>query len=51
MDEDERMLLDMIRHNENPDKAFVTALNIILLFLNHLEPSESKHPADSKESA
>lgn len=50
MTENERDLINLIHNNANPDKAFVTALNIILVFLNHLEPSESKSPVDSRES-
>ena len=50
MTETERALIELIRGHSNPDKAFVTALNIIIEFLNHLEPSESKSPADSRES-
>ncbi len=50
MTKNEAKLLEMIHNHENPDKAFVTALNIILVFLNHLEPSESKPPVGSRES-
>ena len=40
MKENEIKLLEMIRNHPNPGEAFVTALEIILLFLKH-ESSES----------
>ena len=40
MSENEVKLLEMIRNHPNPGEAFVTALEIILLFIKH-EPSES----------
>ena len=36
MSENEVKLIEMIRNHPNPDKAFVTALEVVLLFLKHL---------------
>ena len=36
MTENERELLKLIRENENPEKAFIIALEVILLVLKHL---------------
>ena len=41
MTENEIELIDMIRNHKNPEKAFVTALEIILLFVKH-ESSDSR---------
>ena len=42
MTENEITLINLIRNNPDPAKAFVTALEIILLFVNHeSEDSES----------
>ena len=35
MTENEVKLIEMIRNHKNPGEAFVTALEIILLFVNH----------------
>ena len=40
MSENEIKLIEMIRNHPNPGEAFVTALEIILIFLKH-ESSES----------
>ena len=40
MTDNEIKLIEMIRNHSNPGEAFVTALEIILLFIKH-EPSES----------
>ena len=50
MSENEVKLIEMIHNHNNPDKAFVTALEIILLFLKHHESSESKHSVGFRES-
>ena len=41
MNENEIKLLEMIRNHSNPGEAFVTALEIILLFIKR----ESSEPA------
>ena len=50
MSENEIKLIEMIRNNTDPAKAFVTALEIILLFLKHHEPHESTSVVDCQES-
>ena len=47
MTEKEIKLIEMIRNHNNPAQAFVTALEIILLFVNG--SSESKPSVDSRE--
>lgn len=49
MTENEIMLINLIRNHEKPDKAFVTAIEIILSFLNHHEASASGSPVVSRE--
>lgn len=49
MSEKEIRLIEMIRNNENPTRAFVMAMEIILVYLKHLEPSELVHPVDLLE--
>lgn len=49
MRENEIKLIEMIRDHPNPEKAFVKALEVILLFLNHHESSGSTPSADSRE--
>ncbi len=51
MTNNEIELLNLIRENDNPERAFVTAIEIILSYLNRHEPSESKLSVDSLESA
>lgn len=51
MTTNELELIEMIRNHKNPEKAFVTALEIILSFVNHHESSESKHSVGARESA
>ena len=51
MTENEIELLEMIRNNENPTQAFVTAMEIIVGCLMLLEPSELKPLVDSREYA
>ena len=41
MSENETKLIEMIRNHDDPAKAFVTALEIILLFINQ-EASDSE---------
>lgn len=41
MTENEIMLIEMIKNHSNPERALNIAIEIILDFLNHLEPSES----------
>ena len=50
MSENEIKLIEMIRNNSNPDKAFVMALEIILLFLKHHESLELTSVVDFRES-
>lgn len=50
MTENETKLIEMIRNHSNPGEAFVTALEIILLFLKLHEQPESASVADSRES-
>lgn len=50
MKENEIKLIEMIRNHKNPEKAFVTALEIILSFVNHHESTESKFSVDFRES-
>lgn len=50
MTDNELELIEMIRNHKNPEKAFVTALEIILLFVNHRESSESKSSVGFRES-
>ena len=41
MTENEIKLIEMIHNNPNPEKAFVMALEIILIFLKHESPVSS----------
>jgi hypothetical protein len=41
MSENEAILLDLIRQHENPEKAILTAIQVILWSLSHSEPSSS----------
>lgn len=50
MTENETKLIEMIRNHNDPAKAFVTALEIILLFLKLPEQHESTSVVDSRES-
>lgn len=50
MTENETKLIEMIRNHSNPGEAFVTALEIILLFLKHHEQPELTSVVDSRES-
>lgn len=50
MTNNELELIEMIRNHKNPEKAFVTALEIILLFVNRHESVESKSSVAVRES-
>jgi len=50
MTDNEIKLLEMIRNHPNPGEAFVTALEIILLFLEHHEQHELTSVVGSRES-
>ena len=50
MTENEITLINLIRNHPNPTEAFVTALEIILLFLKPHEQPESTSVVDSRES-
>lgn len=50
MTENETILINLIREHKRPDVALVTAIEIILSFLNHPEPTVSKSSAVSQES-
>ena len=45
MTENEKELIKLIRENDNPEQAFVTATVIILDFLKQHESSEVQAPA------
>lgn len=49
MTDNEIKLLNIIRENKNPEQALVTAIEIILSYLNHHESSESKLSVDFPE--
>ena len=48
MTENEKELLELIRSSADPEKAFETALKIILEFLKQDESSQSQQPAYSR---
>ena len=45
MTENEIKLINLIRENDNPDEAIVTAVNIILSFLEQQRSFEGQVPA------
>jgi hypothetical protein len=45
MTENEIKLINIIRENDNPDEAILTAVNTILLFLEQHESSVGQAPA------
>ena len=51
MSDKEIKLIEMIRNNDDPNQAFITAMEIILGCLKLLEPSELKQVVDSLEHA
>ena len=46
MTDNEKELIKLIRENDNPEQALVTAVNTILFFLAQHESSEVQVPAD-----
>lgn len=50
MSENETMLINLIREHKNPEKALVTAIETILLFLNHPEASVTESSVVYPES-
>lgn len=50
MSENETILINLIRNHKVPEKAIVTAIEIILLFLSHPEASASESSVDYQES-
>lgn len=51
MTENERKLIQLIRENDNPDKALLTAIDTILLFLTQQRSSEEQAVAYLQELA
>lgn len=49
MTENEKQLIDLIRENDNPEEALMTATVIILGFLKLHESSEVQAPACLRE--
>ena len=49
MTNNEIELIEMIRSNENPAQAYITAMEIIVQYLNRHESFELKPSADSRE--
>ena len=51
MTDNERELINIIRENDNPEEALITATAIILDFLKQLGSSEEQASAYPRESA
>ena len=51
MTENERELIKLIRENDNPEKALITAVDTILLFLVQQKSFEAQAVAVSQELA
>lgn len=51
MTDNEKELINMIRENDNPEEALMTAAVIILGFLKQHESSEAQVPAYLQEHA
>ena len=51
MTENEKELIKLIRENDNPTQALMTAAVIILGFLKHLESYPSETASDLQEHA
>ena len=51
MSENESLLIELIRNHKNPEKALVTAIEIIVSFLSHPESTASRSSVESQESA
>ena len=49
MTENETVLINLIREHKRPDVALVTAIEIILSFLNHPESSELEPSVVTRE--
>ena len=49
MTENETVLINLIREHKRPDVALVTAIEIILSFLNHPESSVSEPSVVTRE--
>ena len=49
MTDNERELLNLIRKNDNPERAFVKAIEIILSHLTHHEASELESFVEFRE--
>ena len=47
MTDNETTLLDMIRKNDNPERALLIAIEVIVDFLSHHESSQSTLSVDS----
>lgn len=51
MTENERKLIQLIRENDNPEKALITAIDIILLSLVQQQSFEGQVVAEPRELA
>lgn len=51
MSENEIMLIEMIKNHSDPEKALNIAIEVIIDYLSHLEPSESISPVVFRELA
>lgn len=51
MTENEMKLLEMIRKNDNPEQALLTAVGVIIDYLSHPVSSQLKPSADFLEHA
>ena len=51
MTENERELINIIRENDNPEKALSTAIETILLYLQHRGSFQEPSVADLREFA
>ena len=49
MTDNEIELLKLIRNNDNPERALITAIEIILSHLTHLEASELESVVECRE--
>ena len=50
MTDKEVKLIEMIRNNDNPAQALITAIEIIVLYQDHRGLFVSKSPVDARES-
>ena len=51
MTDNEKKLIELIRENDNPEEAIVTAVNTILSFLGQRESFEEQVPVGLREHA